>query len=184
MTPIHKFSLRSVALAALTGFTVAASAAPLSTATYDMARDQLSAGYKVERESCNSLTANAKDICVETAKGREKVAMAHLQHQRTGNTKDMAKLTEARFEARYELAKEVCDDQTGNAKDVCVAQAKGAHEKAKADWKMNKTVTKAREDAAESKMGADFKVASERCATLTGNQNESCMVSARARYNQ
>ena len=96
----------------------------------------------------------------------------------------MNKLSQARYDARYELAKEVCDDQAGNAKDVCVAKAKADHEKAKADAKMKKSVTEARNDAAESKDKADFKVASERCEAMNGNAKDACMASARARYGQ
>lgn len=162
----------------------AATAAGMSPATYGTARDQLQASYKVERESCGKMAGNAKDICVETAKGREKVAMAHLQHQRSGDSKDMAKLGEARYDARYGLAKEVCDDQAGNPKDVCLAKAKADHDKAKADLKLNKEVAKARAEAADDKMSADYKVASERCGALSGDAKDACTASARARYNQ
>lgn len=162
----------------------AASAANISPSVYNIARDDLTANIKAEREACNQMNGNAKDICVETAKGKEKVGMAHLQYQRSGNTKDMAKLTEARYDARYEVAKEVCDDQAGNAKDVCVAKAKADHEKAKADAKMKKSVTEARNDAADAKDKADYQVASQRCDAMSGNAKDACMASARARYGQ
>lgn len=163
----------------------AAGAATLTPATYDAARDQLKSTYKVERDGCDKLmTGNAKDICVESVKGQEKVAMAHLQFQRTGDVKDMNKLSEARYDARYEIAKEVCDDQTGNAKQVCVATAKSEFKKAKADMKMNKEVAEARNDAEKTKDKADFKVAAERCDAATGNTKDSCLASARARFGQ
>ena len=182
LLPNH--SLRMLVLAVMGATMAAAHAAPLSPDTYGAAREQLQSSYKAERDSCNSMNANAKDICVETAKGREKVAMAHLQHQRTGDAKDMVKLTEARFDARYGLAKEVCDDQSGNAKDLCMTTAKAERDKSKADLKMNKEVTKARADAADDKMSADYKVASERCSAMSGNSKDSCIATARARFNQ
>jgi hypothetical protein len=40
--------------------------------------------------------------------------------------------------ARYEVAKEKCDDQSGDAKDACVNQAKADHERAKAAMKKTK----------------------------------------------
>jgi hypothetical protein len=184
MNVLSKYRMRVLALAVMGATMGLANAASLSSATYGAAKDQLQASYKAERETCNSMSGNAKDICVETAKGREKVAMAHLQHQRSGDTKDMAKLAEVRYDARYELAKEVCDDQAGNAKDVCVAQAKAEHDKAKADMKMNKEVAKARADAADDKMAADYKVASERCDAMSGEGKDACMATARARFNQ
>ena len=162
----------------------AAGAANISSTTYGAARDDVKAAYKADRDACSKMSGNAKDVCVETAKGKEKVAMAHLQYQRSGDAKDMNKLGEARYDSRYALAKEVCDDQAGNAKDVCVSKAKADHEKAKADAKMNKSVTEARNDAADAKDKADFKVASQRCDAMSGNTKDACMASARARYGQ
>ncbi len=181
------FRLNIVRLACVvsTGMVCAAAgAANLAPATYDAAHDQLKSTYKADREACAKMTANAKDICVETAKGQEKVAMAHLQYQRSGDAKDMNKLSQARYEARFEIAKELCDDQTGNAKDVCVATAKAEHTKAKADTKMNKQVAEARNDAEKAKDKADYKVASERCDAMTGNAKDACTASARARFGQ
>ncbi len=154
----------------------------LSSAAYDTAKEQVKSSFKAERDACDALAGNAKDICVETAKGREKVALAHLQVQRTGAPKDQSKLAEARYEARYEVAKEVCDDQTGNAKDVCVKEAKAAHDKAKADVKMNKEVREARNEAEETKLKADYNVASQRCDSLSGDRKDACVASAKARF--
>ena len=176
--------LRLAATALLATTFVAAGAATLSSATYDRARAELKTNYKADREACNQQSGNAKDICVETVKGREKVAMAHLQYQRTGAAKDMSKLNEARYEARYEVAKEVCDDQAGNAKSVCVAQAKASRDKAKANVKMAKDVTEARQDADETKMKADFDVAQKRCDAMNGDAKDACVASAKARFGQ
>jgi hypothetical protein len=177
------FKLSSIACAlALAGSAAFAQAPMLSKPAYDTAKDQIKTAFKAERDACDSMTANAKDICVETAKGREKVAMAHLEVQRTGAAKDQTKLAEVRNDARYEVAKEKCDDQTGNAKDVCVKEAKAMHDKAKADVKMNKEVREARSEAEETKMKADYKVASERCDTLTGDAKDACVASAKARF--
>jgi 5-deoxy-D-glucuronate isomerase len=177
-------ALRLTATALLATAFAAAGAATLSSATYDRAHSELKTIYKAERDACDQQTANAKDICVETVKGKEKVAMAHLQYQRSGAAKDMSKLNEARYEARYEVAKEVCDDQAGNAKSVCVAQAKAARDKAKANVKMAKNVAEARQDADETKMKADFDVAQKRCDAMNGVTKDACMASARARFGQ
>ncbi len=163
---------------------LAASAANITPAAYDGARNELKSTYKAERDACGSMSGNAKDVCNDTVDGKEKVAMAHLQYLRTGDAKDMAKVVEARYEARYEVAKEMCDDQAGNAKDVCVAKAKADRDKAKADAKMKKATAEARNDAAETKDKADYKLASERCDAMSGNAKDSCMASARARFNQ
>jgi hypothetical protein len=176
--------MRSACAAAVGVVCVAAGAANISPATYDGARKDVETTYKAERDACGQMSGNAKDICVETAKGKESVAMARLKYQRSGDAKDMSKVTEARYEADYKVAKELCDDQAGNAKDVCVAKAKAEHDKAKADAKMNKSTAEARNDAAETKNKADYKVASERCDAMSGNAKDSCLASARARFGQ
>lgn len=176
--------IRAACVVSTGAFCVAASAANITPAAYDSARKDLQTTYKTEREACNQMSGNAKDVCVDTVQGKEKVAMAHLQYQRSGDAKDMNKLAEARYEARYEVAKEMCDDQAGNAKDVCVAKAKADYDKAKADAKLKKSTTEARNDAAEVKDKADYKVASERCDAMSGNAKDSCVATARARYGQ
>jgi hypothetical protein len=45
----------------------------------------------------------------------------------------------AKADAAYELAKEKCDDLSGNAKDVCQKDAKAAQASAKADAKAAKS---------------------------------------------
>ena len=42
------------------------------------------------------------------------------------------------MEARYEVAKEKCDDQKGDAKNACVKEAKAEEAKGKADIKAMK----------------------------------------------
>ena len=140
--------------------------------------------FKSERDSCDKLAGNAKDVCNERAKGQEKVALAHLEYQHTGTTKDRNDYLEARYEAKYKLAKEMCDDKSGNAKDVCVADAKAAHDKAKADLKANKAIADAQNDQMETKLKADYKAAKERCDSLSGDAKDSCQASAKARYFQ
>ena len=48
------------------------------------------------------------------------------------------KVAEAKVEATYNVAKEKCDDQKGDAKDACVKQAKADEAKGKADVKKMK----------------------------------------------
>ncbi|KQW42276.1 MULTISPECIES: hypothetical protein [unclassified Roseateles] len=168
---------------ALMGLSSVASA-NLTQPVYSQAKDEVKAMFKGERDRCGSLSGNAKDVCVERAKGHEKVALANLEYQYTGTVKDRNDYLESRYEARYQLAKEMCDDRSGNAKDVCVAQAKANHDKAKADLKANKAVAEAQSDAMETKLKADYKVANERCDSLSGNAKDSCQASAKARYFQ
>src|SRR6218665_1844428 len=122
-TPLNT-ALLALALTLACG---AAQAANFSKNVYNGAKDEIKAAYKADRESCDKLAGNTKDICVEQAKGDEKIAMAQLDYNYSGSTADEAKLYEARYEARYELAKERCDDFAGEPKDICLASAKARY---------------------------------------------------------
>lgn len=168
---------------ALIGLAGTASA-NLTKPVYSQAKVEVKAMFKAERDKCGALSGNAKDVCVERAKGQEKVAMANLEYQYTGTEKDRNDYLESRYEARYKIAKEMCDDKSGNAKDVCVAEAKAEHDKSKANLKVNKKIAEAESDWMESKLKADYKVANERCDSLSGDAKDSCQASAKARYFQ
>jgi hypothetical protein len=125
------------AVAALVAMS-AAQSQTMSSADYGAAKDRISAEYKSAKATCDGLAGNAKDICVEEAKGKEKVAKAELDYKRSGKAEDMSKVAIAKAEADYDVAKERCDDKSGNEKDVCRAAAKAAETKAKADAKAGK----------------------------------------------
>ena len=85
-------------------------------------------------------------------------------------------------ESAYAVAKERCDDQAGNAKDVCRKEAKAIEVKALADAKLGRQVGEARSDASQSKRDADYKVAAERCEALSGDAKSQCMSSAKSNF--
>ena len=159
-----------------------AHAANIAKADYKAGKSRISAEYKADKAACSSMKANAKDICVEEAKGKEKVARAELEYSYTGKPGDQNKVLVAKAKSVYAVAKEKCDDQTGNAKDVCVQQAKAAETKALADAKMGKEIGEAKKDAAEDKRDADYKVAAEKCDALSGDAKSSCVTAAKARF--
>ena len=76
------------------------------------------------------------DIQVETSKGEVQLSgFVDSQDQI-----DRA-VTIAKAEADYRVAKEKCDDSAGNAKDVCLKEAKAAEAAAKAEAKKGETGT-------------------------------------------
>jgi hypothetical protein len=88
----------------------------------------------------------------------------------------------AKAESVYAVAKERCDDKAGNAKDVCVEEAKAVEVKALADAKMGKQIGEARSDAAADKRDADYKVAVEKCDVMAGDAKSACVASAKAQF--
>lgn len=167
--------------------TCALLAAPVHSATmskddYGAQKTRLSDVYKTEKKACDSMSGNAKDVCVEEAKAREKVARAELEYAYTGKPADDQKVRVTRAETAYAVAKEKCDDLAGNAKDVCMKEAKAAQVKAIADAKVTRTVDGARSDAASDVNNANYKVALEKCDALAGDAKSNCIAAAKQRF--
>lgn len=168
----------------LAGAFVAGSAlaASMSDADYRGAKERIAAEYKAAAAACDKLRDNAKDVCREQAKGQERVASAELEYNRSGEQKDATRLATEKADAEFRVARERCDDRSGNDKDLCVTEAKTAHTKALADAKMRQRVGEARRDAAEDKREADYNLAREKCDALTGDSKARCLADAKARF--
>lgn len=93
-------------------------------------------------------------------------------------TYDQAK---ASAKAGYDTDKKACDSLAGNAKDICVAEAKAKRvridENAEASYK---NTPKAREHAVHEIAEADYNVAKERCDDKAGNEKDVCVKEAKA----
>lgn len=160
----------------------AAYAATMNHADYNAAKTRISDTYKADKKACDPLKGNAKDICVEEAKAKEKVARAELEYDYSGKASDRNKIAEVKAKTTYAVAKERCDDLSGNDKDVCVKEAKATETKALADAKMNKEISNAKKDAAAEKADADYKVAIEKCDALSGDAKNNCVAAAKAKF--
>lgn len=178
-----KISMFRAVLAAGTMLVIPmASAATMSKADYQEAKTRISADFKTDKAACAPLAANAKDICIEQAKAKEKVAHAELEFGYTGKKTDHNKVLVAKAESAFAVAKEKCDDQAGNAKDVCIKEAKAVEIKALADAKLGKEIGEARKDAADEKRDADYKVAVEKCDAMAGDAKGNCIAAAKQRF--
>ncbi|MDO9166032.1 MAG: hypothetical protein Q7U13_07990 [Rhodoferax sp.] len=171
----------SLIVAALLALPVA-QAANITKDDYKSGKSRISTDYKADKAACSTLKANAKDICVEEAKAKEKVARAELEYSYTGKAKDQTKLMEVKAKSAYAVAKEKCDDKAGNDKDVCVKEAKAVETKALADAKMGKEIKEAKKEATEDKRDADYKVAVEKCDAMAGDAKTSCVAAAKAKF--
>ena len=190
-----KTSRLMVALFAAAGLSLAggASAQAMNKVARDQAIKSAEVQYKSDKAACSALAGNAKDICVEDAKGKEKIAKAEAAaaYQNTPKSRENARLAHA--DAVYSVAKEKCDDLAGNAKDVCVKEAKATYVKAKADAKVDRVASDAKHDSAqktttaqreasEDKRTAEYKVAVEKCDALAGTAKDSCVRDAKVRF--
>ncbi len=183
----------------ITGASAAQTLAPKTTATpmskdaYAAAKASSDTQYKVDKDACTSLSGNAKDICLAQAKGKDNIAKADAEaaYENTPKARESARVTHA--QANYDVGIEKCDDLAGNAKDVCVKEAKAELVKGKADAKVERVAAdtshdattkqaEARTDANTEKRDADYKVAIEKCDALAGSAKDTCVSNAKVQY--
>ncbi|MHB8474472.1 MAG: hypothetical protein ACYDC8_16800 [Gammaproteobacteria bacterium] len=81
----------------------------------------------------------------------------------------------------YKSDKTSCESLSGNANDICMAEAKGKEKVAKADLEArNKNTNRARYEALVTKAEADYSVAKQKCDDRAGNVKDVCLKEAKA----
>lgn len=171
---------------------------------YKARKAVITADFKSAKAACKSFSANAKDICMVEAAGKEKVSRAELEAAYKPGQKTIYNARVAMANADYAVAKEKCDDQAGNMKAVCVKEAKAVQTSARANAKAQMKIAVARDvaittsanarlkssdkaadarkEAATDKRDADYAVAKEKCDAFAGDAKARCMTDAKARY--
>ena len=93
------------------------------------------------------------------------------------------KTAKDKISADYKAAKTNCDTMKDNAKDICVKEAKGAENVAKAELDaQHKPSDKATNKARMARADADYEVAKEKCDDLKGNTKDVCVKDAKAAH--
>ncbi len=84
-------------------------------------------------------------------------------------------------DAQYKLELEQCKSLGGNARDVCVKDAKAVRDSARADaYAAFKGTPEARAEAIEDKAEARYRAARQRCEPLGGDERGACIKRALA----
>ena len=151
-------------------------------AVYEKAKASGKSTYEAATKQCDAMKGNAKDVCIAEAKAARTKTEEEAQAAYQGTPKARAHAVEEIAEANYKVAKQRCDDRTGNDKDVCIKVAKAELTRAKADAKANRKSVEAHQDAAKDKREADYKVAAEKCEALSGDAKSACVKDAKAKY--
>ena len=96
-------------------------------------------------------------------------------------SKDGYAMAKTNADAQYKIDKEACASLSGNAKDICVAEAKGRSDMAKADAEAAyENTPTAREAARVAYAQARYNVTIEKCDDLAGNRKDVCVKEAKA----
>ena len=175
-------SVALVATLASLAMSTQVSAQSMSKADYSAAKTRISSEYKADKLICKQLAGNARDICIEEGQAKEKVAQAELTFGYTGKTTDKVKISTVKADTLYAVAKEKCDDLAGVPKTTCKTNAKATHTKTLADIKMGKEISAARADDAQTKLDADYKVATQNCASLAEEAKAGCVSAAKMKF--
>jgi cytochrome c5 len=96
-------------------------------------------------------------------------------------SKDEYEAAEKRITVEYRSDKGHCASLAGNAKDICMAEAKGKDNVAKAELEAQyKPSKKAINEVSVAKAEADYFVAREKCDDKAGNKKDVCVKEAKA----
>ncbi len=96
-------------------------------------------------------------------------------------TKDGYAQAKKDADAQYKVDKERCSSLSGNAKDICMAEAKGKDDIARAEAAAAyENTPKTRENARVAHADATYKVSIEKCDDLAGNPKDVCVKEAKA----
>ena len=163
--------LTTASLTAMSLNTTAAEKMGHTKAEYNAAKARADADYNAARTHCKDISGNDRDVCVQKAKAARSKAKAEAKANFEGTGEAKLDAREEIIEADYKVAKEKCDSLAGDAKDVCVAEAKATYAKENAAL-----------EAREKSMAADFEVAEERCSTLSGAAWRSCLKQAKLKF--
>ena len=99
----------------------------------------------------------------------------------TPMSKDSYTMAKTNADAQYRIDNDACSSLKGNAKDICVAEAKGKDNIAKADAEAAyENTPKARQKARVAHAQANYNVAIEKCDDLAGNRKDVCVKEAKA----
>ncbi|KAB2325701.1 hypothetical protein F8A86_01440 [Betaproteobacteria bacterium SCN1] len=89
----------------------------------DAAKDMAKRNYELSRDTCKSLSGNARDVCVKDAEAAYIRAKSEARvDEKVG--KERAVATAEQMKAQYKAEKARCDGLSGSAKDACVSEAK------------------------------------------------------------
>ena len=96
-------------------------------------------------------------------------------------TKDEYKAAKPGIAADYTTAKTACKSLAGNARDICMADAKGKEKVAKAELDARyKPSLKAQYNVRVAKADAEYSVAREKCDDKDGNVKDVCVKEAKS----
>ena len=151
-----------------------ASLSSVDDLTASKARAQ--AGLVADRAACDNLGGNARDVCREQARGKERVAKAELDLAHTGSRESQDRVTAVKLDAAYDIARTRCNAQTGSAKTVCTKEARDDRAKGHIRLARQQPTPIGTDDRRE----ADYRAAAQKCGGMAVDARAGCLAAAKA----
>lgn len=121
----------------------------------------------------NKKTLSALVISLFAVTSTASFAMTKSEHSAAKNT----------ISANAKTAKAACGTMSGNAKDICMAEAKGAEKVEKADLEARyEPKAKNQNNLRMAKADAAYDIAKEKCDDKAGNDKDVCVKEAKAAH--
>lgn len=118
---------------ALASLCAAATVMAMSEEEIRAETNRIAAQYSTAMAHCQTLQGNDKQVCVEDAKGSQRVAQAERDAKLLGDADHNYQVRIARADADYRVAKERCNEMRGDAVGICKIDAQAAYLKAQQD---------------------------------------------------
>lgn len=149
---------------------------------FDAAKTRAETTYTAARAACNGQSGSGKALCMEEAKAAQKRSKAEALAAYVDTPKARVNARKEIADADFDVAREKCKALKGNARDVCLTEAKSNHTTMIADANADGKVTAARNEANDEKRNAEYKVEREKCDAMTGSVKSTCIDLAKAKY--
>ena len=99
-------------------------------ADYANVRARMSGDFKSSVAECLVLPASTRDICVEQALAKDRLARAQLDETGAGNPAARKLVRVAEADLAYVVARKLCDDKAGQNRQLCLNSAAAARTRA------------------------------------------------------
>jgi hypothetical protein len=161
----------------------------ITESEYKIQKDNINQVHDTDKDRCDKLSGDRKDLCDAQADAKRKIALAELEAAYKDTPEERAKAAKVRADADYDVGKQRCQEYKGDAKDLCMTQAKAAHERAKTDLKYRKDAREAHKDlsktrakAQEEKNDITFDAEMKRCDSFAGDAHDACEKRVKQRF--
>jgi len=106
------------------GLGTSAIAQGMSAGDYKTGSEKIAKEYKSSASDCRALPGSLRDVCLVEAKGARQVSRAELSARYRPTQENRQRVTTAKSEARYAVAKEHCSGMNDVTKDACMRDAR------------------------------------------------------------